>query len=77
MSELDRVIDSQQFYKEAELNGLPCEGRIAGALRGGYSYQGYFTANGPVGSYHIKRMNEVQDFRYATEYHKIRMGAIQ
>ena len=25
----------------------------------------------------IKRMNEVQDFRYATEYHKIRMGAIQ
>jgi len=44
-------------------NNHTAEGRIGGCLRGGVIIDGYFCACGPVGAYHKKPINFVQDLK--------------
>ncbi len=57
------MIDNKEFYFEALENGVVAEGIIAGCLRGGRLYQGYFASHGPVGSFHVQRVEDTRELK--------------
>ena len=52
-------------YEALAKTGVPAEGRIAGALRGGWYVpaQGLFIASVPIGAYHAAPAADIADFR--------------
>ena len=58
-------MDNKEFYNKAiESNtAVRAEGQIGGALRSGLVWDGMFTSNGPVGTYHVQRADTVSEFK--------------
>jgi hypothetical protein len=57
------IMDNKSHHAQAALKGKAVEGRIAGALRGGYVFNGMFSASGPVGSFHVQPVSETRELK--------------
>lgn len=62
---MERKMLTHTEYLALTKIGVPAEGRVAGALRGGWFIpsRGLFISNGPRGVYHQKPAADVADFR--------------